>query len=154
MTAGIPSRLEPSNLVREDGKRPDGVTTVPWANGQSLIWDFTCPDTLAPSHLNRAVIATGTVAGDAEQRKIAKYATLSGSYHFAPVAIETLGALGGEASIFLRELGRRMRTATGEPRSTEFLLQRLSVAIQQGNAACVLGTLPDSEGLDELCYIV
>ena len=29
-SAKIPSRLEPSGLLRSDGKRPDGVTMVPW----------------------------------------------------------------------------------------------------------------------------
>jgi len=32
-------------------------------------------------------------------------------------------------------------------------MQRLSVAVQRGNAACVLGTVPASIGLDELFYI-
>ena len=37
--------------------------------------------------------------------------------------------------------GRRITKATGERRATEFLLQRLSVAIRRGNAAAVLGTV-------------
>jgi hypothetical protein len=50
---------------------------MPWSNGRCLVWDFTCPDTLAVSHLNRAVIGPGTVANDAESRKAAKYISLS-----------------------------------------------------------------------------
>ena len=39
--------------------------------------------------------------------------------------------------------------ATGEPKSYTYLLQRLSVAIQVGNAASVTGTLPsDSQDID------
>ncbi|CAH2226484.1 jg13502, partial [Pararge aegeria aegeria] len=34
-----------------DGKRPDGMTIVPWWMGRSLVWDATCVDTLAASHL-------------------------------------------------------------------------------------------------------
>lgn len=40
----------------------------------------------------------------------------------------------------MRQLGRRIGTVTDERLATEFLLQRLSVAIQRGNAATVLCT--------------
>ena len=39
------------------------------------------------------------------------------------------------------EVGRRMAEVSKEPRSTTFLRQRLSVAVQRGNAVCILGTL-------------
>src|SRR5664279_2393093 len=55
-SANVPSMLEPKSLSRDDSKRPDGLTMLPWANGHCMVWDFTCPDTLAASHLNRAVI--------------------------------------------------------------------------------------------------
>ena len=42
----------------------------------------------------------------------------------------------------MREIGRKMTAKTGDIRETFFLLQRISVAIQKGNAASVLGTLP------------
>mgnify|MGYP003471411228 CR=1 FL=1 len=115
-----------------------------------MVWDFTCPDTLATSHLNHAVVGPGTVAIDAERRKAAKYSALSPMYSFTPIAVETLGALGEEASAFFRELGQRIATATGEPRSCQFLLQRLSVYVQRGNAACILGTVPSARGLDSV----
>ena len=49
-SAQVSSRLEPSGLSRSDGKCPDGVTMVPWKNGKPLVWDATCPDTLALSY--------------------------------------------------------------------------------------------------------
>ena len=42
---------------------------------------------------------------------------------------------------------------TGEPRSFQFLMQQLSVTVQLGNAACILGTVPDSQGLDDIYYL-
>ena len=36
-SARVPSRLEPSGLYRSDGKRPDGITVVPWKNGKLLV---------------------------------------------------------------------------------------------------------------------
>jgi hypothetical protein len=140
LTAEIPSRLEPTKLCRSDDKRPDGVSTMPWSRGQCLAWDFTCPDTLAASHLNKAVTGPGQVANAAEQLKADKYRALSTDYFFVPIAIETLGPVGDEATAFFQDLGRRVLAITGEPRTMTFLWQRLSVAVQKGNAACVLGT--------------
>ena len=68
-SAEIPSRLEPQGLARDDGKRPDGVTSMPWKNGRCLIWDVTCPDTLAASYLDKAVSGPGVVATEAETKK-------------------------------------------------------------------------------------
>jgi hypothetical protein len=41
-SADIKARLEPACLSRDDGKRPDGLTLIPWATGRCLVWDFTC----------------------------------------------------------------------------------------------------------------
>jgi hypothetical protein len=152
-SASVPSMLEPSSLSREDGKRPDGLTILPWANGRCLIWDVTCPDTLAASHLDRAVLAPGTVANDAEQRKRTKYFSLAARYHFVPITIETLGSLGEEAMQFFRDVGHRVAAETGEPRSLQFLLQRVSVAVQRGNAACVVGTVRQDCCWDDIFYL-
>jgi len=74
-----------------------------------------------------------------------------------PVTVETLGALGAGAVELLHELGRRITESTGEHRAMEYLLQRLSVAIQCGNAASVLGTVgvesADSQKLDAVFYL-
>jgi len=40
-----------------------------------------------------------------------------------------------------------------EPRSFEFLMQRVSVAIQRGNAACILGTMPNASDLADIFYL-
>jgi hypothetical protein len=93
------------------------------------------------------------VANDAESRKSTKYRSLAALYSFKPVAVETLGALGDEASSFFRDLGRRIAATTTEPRSFQFLMQRLSVTVQRGNAACIVGTVPTSRGLDDIFYI-
>jgi len=156
MSAEVPSRLEPRSLTQHDDRRPDGLSLTPWSGGKCLAWDFTCPDTLAVSHLNAAVTGPGVVATEAERQTRIKYACLTHAYHFVPVAVETLGALGEEASDFVHELGRRIATVTGEKRSTEFLLQRLSVAIQRGNASSVLGTVDSgaqSPNLDIVYYL-
>ena len=152
-SANIPAMLEPNSLCRDDGKRPDGLTELPWANGRCLVWDFTCPHTLAADHINKAVIGPGDVANNAESRKSVKYSSLSALYRFVPISVETLGAPGDEALAFFRDLGKRIADVTAEPRSFQFLMQRLSVAVQRGNAACIVGTVPPSAGWDELFYL-
>ena len=115
------------------------------------VWDFTCPDTFDFSHLARVVTGPGAVANEAETKKVTKYSQLSATYFFVPVAIETTRALGVEAADFVREVGRRIAAAslpTDEQRATDFLLQRLSVAVQRGNVACVLGCANDGTDSD------
>ena len=102
------------------------------------------PRHLAPSHLQLAVREAGAVADQAERKKKDKYAELAATHHFVPVAIETMGVFGKEAEAFFIELGRRIREETGEPLSFHYLLQRIAVAVQRGNAAAVLGTTPPS----------
>jgi len=67
-----------------------------WSRGRCAAWDFTYPDTLASSHLNRAVTSPGEVVNDAEQKKSKKYTEFTAQYHFLPIAIETLGPVGGD----------------------------------------------------------
>jgi len=101
--------------------------------------------------LNRAVTGPGEVANEAECKKTAKYAELTNRYQFVPIAIETLGPVGLEATAFFQELGRRMFVINQEPRTLSFLWQRLSVTIQRGNAACILGTEKWSD--DETLFV-
>ena len=73
---------------------------MPRKQGKALIWDTTCPDTFAPSHLFQATREAGAVAERAEILKISKYAHLNSSYNSVPVAVETLGMFGLEALSF------------------------------------------------------
>ena len=68
---------EPSGLSRTDGKRPDGVTLVPWKSGRCVTWDVTVTDTLAQSYLPMTSQTTGAAAEAAADRKTAKYAPLT-----------------------------------------------------------------------------
>jgi len=37
--------------MRQDGKRPDGTTILPWSRGKPLAWDVSVPDTYADAHV-------------------------------------------------------------------------------------------------------
>ena len=144
----VPSRLEPSGIYRSDGKRPDGMSILPWKRGKALVWDTTCPDTFAPSHVSHATREAGAVAERDENLKTSKYAHLDSSHHFVPVAVETSGMFGPEALSFIMDLSWQLKVVTGEPRSLEYLIQRIYVAVQRGNAASVLGTMGRAVGLE------
>ena len=143
----VHAELEPPRLLRGDGKRPDGATLDPWRNGRYLLWDFTCPDTLARSHIRESSLAAGSVAGTAEAQKQIKYAELaaSGDFIFAPIAIESLGVWGPSALSICAEIGGRITSLTGDIRAFAFLKQRLGLAVQRGNAAAVVGTHPQGD---------
>ena len=134
-SAKISAHLEPVGICRSDGKRPDGATILPWKSGSILVWDATCPDTYDPSHIDLAGREAGATAKQAEGMKKAKYSKLSTTHHFIPVAVKTSGVLGLEACNFLQELGQQIREDSGEPLSHSYLLQRIAVAVQRGNAA-------------------
>ena len=95
--AKIPASKEPLGslgFTRSDGKRPDGVTLIPWSHGKCLTWDVTVPNTMATSHVY--VDATSTMAGAAADRAAAnkktKYAAFQQTHIFVPVSVETLGS--------------------------------------------------------------
>ena len=139
--AHIPTTLEPTGLLRSDGRRPDGAILVPWESGKSLAWDFTCVHRLALSYALPASVPGSNVASDAERRKLLKYCDLPSNVFLQPVAVETLGGFGETTTDFLRHLGSRISENTNDTRETAFLQQRLAVAVQRGNAACVRESL-------------
>ena len=143
--------MEPVGLSRAgDGRRPDGLTYTTWKNGKCLIWDFTCADTLCKSYVKKASTEVGSAAATREDKKVIKYSNLS-DYHFVPVGIETFGAYGPQASKLIKQIGKKIQEATGEKMSTFYLKQRISIAIQKGNAVCVRGChKKDSPGLEGL----
>ena len=138
------AELEPPRLLLGDGKRPDGASLDPWRVGSYLVWDFTCPDTLAPSHLQLSSSTAGSVAQKAEGKKRVKYVELvaSGNFSFIPVAVETLGVWGPSAHALCCDISGRLASESGDSRFNAFLMQRLSLAIQRGKAAAVVGTFP------------
>jgi len=105
--AEISADKKPQSLSRNDGKRPDGLTLVPWQSGHSATWDVTVVHTLAASYVPQSATQAGSAATAASERKTAKYSNLSSSHVFCPVAVETLGALADDALVFLAEIGRR-----------------------------------------------
>ena len=138
--AGIPATKEPAGLSRLDGKRPDGLTLIPWQGGRPLTWDVTVVATLAESYLTTAIRGSGAVAEMAACRKIEKYTELARDYIFQPIAIENLGAFNCSALEMLSDLGRKLSSYSGEERESTFLFQRLSIILQRFNSVLLHDT--------------
>src|ERR1700704_2377336 len=88
-SAGFPNIIQPPGISRDDGKRPDGMTLIPWSHGKSLLWDVTIRDTLAPSYVNQYSKESRSIADNAERFKHNHYILLKENYLLTPIAFET-----------------------------------------------------------------
>ena len=134
---GTPITKEPNGLSRSDGKRPDGLTLVPWAQGKPLTWDVTVICTSAASYIASSSRTAGSAAELAAARKEDKYSCLSTTHIFKPLAFETLGPMNASADTLVCDLGRRTTAKTNDTRETSFLFQRISLNIQRFNSVLI-----------------
>jgi hypothetical protein len=83
--------------------------------------------------------------------KHSKYSSIiSSNYIFKGLAFETLGPWCKETIDFINVIGDRLIAESGDSKSKTFLFERISLAIQRGNAASIRGTFPDSALLSEI----
>ena len=68
---------------------------------------------------------------------------------FLYVAVKILEVFGSEARSFFKDLGGCIKAHTLEPLSHHYLLQRISVAVQRGNTAAILSSLPYDSDLTD-----
>lgn len=74
-------------------------------------------------------------------RKRSKYEIIARTHPFVPVVVKTSEAFGTDALGLFAEITGRVGAVTQEVRAQAFLLQQVSVTLQHGNAASVLGTM-------------
>ena len=120
----VPSRLEPTDLLRTEAR---------WCDlGPVEVWPASSLGRDLPLHFHPLV-----------QDRLKQHLSLGVWKTGKRINIETCPGVTGSARDhgleLVREVGRRIAMETGEPRSTDFLLQLLSVAVQRGNCASVLG---------------
>ena len=125
--------------------------------GKQMVWDVTVVDALAPSRLNQGSLCTpGTTATEAEARKIEKYRELIDNgyifYIFQPVVMEVQGSLGERSELLIRCLCKMLCRSHDDQRAGSFLKQRISMALEIGNAAAVLETVSDRDAFEEVYY--
>ena len=100
-------------------------------------------DTLCKLYVKKAAKDVGSAATGRKDKKVDKYSNFSDHYHFMPVGIETYGAYGPQGIKPVKQIGKKIQNATGEKVSTFYLFQSISMAIQRGNAQCVMGYVKD-----------
>jgi len=115
-SAGIPATKEPQGLSLSDGKRPDGLTLIPWQAGRAMEWDVTVCCPLAESYVEVAALEAGEAAEIAAARSPQSTPSWRIVIFFQPIAVESLGPINDSAVSFLGVLGRRIADISGEVR--------------------------------------
>ena len=70
-----------------------------------MAWDVTIPDIFADSHLPHTALKQRSAADSSALSKMQKYANITQTDIFTPIAIETTGVWNNEAMAFIVELG-------------------------------------------------
>ena len=138
----VPARSRPANLTRcVLQSESDQMELLKSHGSEDVVWHGTqLVRTPMPCQQSGSSLRVRSAVSTAEVNKSRKYSDIVVGVDFVPVAIETSGVWGEQALELITEIGRRIAAVTYEPRSTSFLRQRISVAVQRGNAFCVLGT--------------
>ena len=116
-------------------KKPGPVTTPPSPKPSAQSTPKTSPPPSLTKKRKRVAVISDSSEDDDEDDEIGKEIHIS----FTKRVIK---------------IGKKVMEETGEKRSSFYLFQNISIAIQRGNASCVLGTIPHSEGLDEIFEFV
>ena len=82
--------------------------------------------------------AAGSATNAAETFKPTKYHSLFHHNQLEKVATETSATYSDGTNNIVRAISRRLTEATGDQRDTFRLMQKLSFAVQRGNAASIL----------------
>ena|SRR6218665_393882 len=95
--------MEPSGVLRTDGKRGYGATLIPWSAGKYMTWVLQRSTLvlLLYMYITKTAIFAGSAAEQTAVRKSAKYAFLPATHMFVPAAVETSGPINAESAEFL-----------------------------------------------------
>jgi len=124
--AQIPAVKEPMSLLQQDGKWPDGMG----CNSSGHL----CR--VAHKPYSQGSRSSGQQSIGQQDSQIRSSVCLT---HFCPQS--RWQAHGGQSAIeLIQEIGKRITTVTEDTRETVFLFQRLSIALQKGNAIAFQST--------------
>ena len=129
-----------------EGGKPADVFLPHWAQGKYAALDVTVVNPLQVAMVNEAAAVPGHALQAAHRRKLDKAwepCNRQGIV-FLPLAVESLGAWHPLAVKELKKLASAKARHTGDDESVETsrLFQKLSVALQRGNAALFNNRVP------------
>jgi len=133
-------------MIRQDGKRPDGLMLIPWQRSKPLTWEITVAHTLVDSYVSVTARSGGAAAEQAAGQKTAKYDPLVQTGRlFQPIAAETLGPLNESSIAFFSELGSKIASISGDNREPSFLFQHISITVQRFNSIVLHNSFSSDE---------
>jgi len=133
-SSGVPVTKEPDGLIKGVGKRPDGLTLIPWRNGKPLAWDSTVSTPLASSYVSASARSAGWSAELAADKKNVKYAYLAPGISFQAIALDSLGGVSSSTAAFINDLGHRISATSFDPAESAHLWQRLMICLMRYNS--------------------
>lgn len=133
---GFSSVLEPKGIVPGSNYVPDGITLAPFHKGKCLAWDVCVIHPTADSYIDEAAVTPQSAAEIAEKRKQRKYESLMAEHEFAPLILETYGALGNTFKAIITQLHNKCAME-----NKHYFFQTISVTAQRENANIILSYL-------------
>ena len=122
--------------------RAGEVTIAPWSSGKPLVWDATCPLLSLTGVLLFTLLAGLQPKPGPQESEICRSAQFP-HYCLIPLLLKplvlSLNCFETKTLSFVKSLGRRLYRHSSDPKSTSYLIQCLSIAIQWGNAISILG---------------
>ena len=139
-------------LLPGEGGKPADVFLPHWAQGKDAALDVTVVNPLQAAMVNEAAEAAGHALQAAHKRKLDKSwepCNRQGIV-FLPLAVESLGAWHQSAVKEVKKLASAKARHSGDDESVEIprLFQKLSVALQRGNAALLNNRVPHQGAYD------
>ncbi|ESO11702.1 hypothetical protein HELRODRAFT_166718 [Helobdella robusta] len=128
--ASILMLKEPSGVLAQDGKHPDGYTLISWDAGKCLARDVTIPDTLAEGYTNLTSLERGSAATRVSDEKLEKYDNALSSMEFFPVCVEVLGPMDKATSTFFKDICNLISGRSGDKKKFFFAMSHMSCMLQ------------------------
>jgi len=89
----------------------------------------------------------------ANSAESAKYSSLIPLFYFSPLCVETLGAQRSYADSLVRWIGSQVMEQPGDNRATQFLIQKVTIDVQCGNAASVMASIPSTKDWAKFAFL-
>ena len=146
----VPVTFEPI-VISTPSEERRGDLLIRDPSGNNVIYDVSIVDPSGHAYSQLAAKQAGEAAKTAKKNKINKYAALcSGRAVFVPLIFESTGFIEEDVRSVLSGLRRRETdgydcipeySTWAAPDAQQYWLQRISIALQRGNALCVLQAL-------------